>query len=146
VRMERGFSRVYQRHFVRSLRAKALQKAKRYPAAFNTRAVRRARTLRQFDAAFTCPISGFRSVEDYYHQASCGPHLPHIRVPTLILNSADDPLIPSDSGSPAEAVNGNPAVRFVVTRRGGHVGFVARTSRWLERQTMAWFEACLQSR
>jgi len=146
MRMERGFSRIYQRHFVRSLRAKALWKAKRHPAAFNARAVRRARTLRQFDAAFTCPISGFHSVEDYYHQASCGPHLRHIRVPTLILNSADDPLIPPDSGSPAEAVNGNPAVRFVVTRRGGHVGFVARTSRRLERQTMAWFEACLQSR
>jgi uncharacterized protein len=145
-RMERGFSRIYQRHFVQSLRVKALKKAKQYPGAFSRRAVKRARTLRQFDAAFTCPISGFRSVEDYYSQASCGPHLKHIRVPTLILNAADDPLIPPDVGCPAEVIDGNPAVRYVLTDRGGHVGFVARTPRWLERQAMGWFEACLPER
>ena len=145
-RMERGFSRIYQRHFVQSLRAKALKKAKQHPGAFDRRAVKRARTLRQFDAAFTCPISSFRCVEDYYHQASCGPHLQHIRVPTLILNAANDPLIPPDTGAPGAAVAGNPAVRFVVTDTGGHVGFIARTPRWLERQMTAWFHACLQGR
>ena len=143
-RMERGFSRIYQRHFVNSLRLKALKKAKQHPGTFDRRLVKRARTIRQFDAAFTCPISGFRSVEDYYQQASCGPHLRHIRVPTLILNAADDPLIPPDNGSPTEAVDGNPAVRFIVTPRGGHVGFVARRQRrWLERQAMTWFDGCL---
>jgi predicted alpha/beta-fold hydrolase len=141
-RMERGFSRIYQRHFVRSLRRKALAKARHHPGAFSRGAVKRARSLRQFDAAFTCPISGFHSVEDYYRQASCGPHLRHIRVPTFILNAADDPLIPAH-GAPPEAVSGNPAVRFVRTRVGGHVGFVARQAGWLERQIMAWFEACL---
>jgi predicted alpha/beta-fold hydrolase len=145
-RMERGFSRIYQRHFVSSMRRKALRKAKNYPGAFDRKAVKRARTLRQFDAAFTCPISGFRSVEDYYLQASCGPHLRHIRVPTLILNSADDPLIPPDTGAPAEAADGNPSVRFIMTESGGHVGFVARKRRWLERQAMAWFDACLVER
>jgi len=144
-RMERGFSRIYQRHFVQSLRIKALKKAKQYPGSFDRRAVKRARTLRQFDAAFTCPISGFDSVEDYYHQASCGPHLRHIRVPTLILNAVDDPLIPPD-GSPAEAVDGNPAVRLVTTDRGGHCGFIARQPGWLERQAMTWFERCLAGR
>ena len=96
-RLESGFSRVYQRNFVRSLRRKALLKAAHHPDVFDRRAVKRARTLRQFDAAYTCPISGFRSVEDYYAQASCGPHLRSIRVPTLILNAADDPVIPPDT-------------------------------------------------
>ncbi len=145
-RLESGFSRVYQRNFVRSLRRKALLKAAHHPDAFDRRAVKRARTLRQFDAAYTCPISGFRSVEDYYAQASCGPHLRSIRVPTLILNAADDPLIPPDTEAPAAAIDGNPAVRLIVTEHGGHVAFVARTRNWLERQALAWFDTCLRLR
>jgi len=39
--MERGFARVYQRHFVHTLRHQARRKAKEDPGAFDLRAVTR---------------------------------------------------------------------------------------------------------
>jgi len=145
-RIERGISRLYLRHFLRSLRAKAKRKHKLAPGRFNLRAALRARTLREFDAAFTCPISGFRSVEDYYDQASCGPHLQRIRVPTFILTALDDPLIP-EQGAPTTLAAGSPAIRYLQTERGGHVGFVHhRHKSWLEEQILSWFDHCLTHR
>lgn len=144
-RIERGISRLYLRHFLQTLRAKAKRKHAMAPGRFNLRAAVRARTLREFDAAFTCPISGFRSVEDYYEQASCGPHLARVRVPTFILNALDDPLIP-EAGSPRELAEGSPAVRYLQTKHGGHVGFVHRRPHWLEEQILAWFDHCLTFR
>ncbi len=143
--IERGVSRMYLRHFLQSLRAKARRKALVYPGRFELKAVMRARTLRQFDAAFTCPISGFRSVEDYYEQASCGPHLNRIRVPTFILNALDDPLIP-EHGAPRTLAEGSPAIRYVQTEHGGHVAFVHRDKDWLGTQIFAWFDHFLASR
>lgn len=144
-RIERGISRLYLNHFMKSLRAKARRKAQIYPGRFDLKALRRARTLREFDAVFTCPISGFRSVEDYYDQASCGPHLHRIRVPTFILNALDDPLIP-EKGAPRELVEGSPTIRYLQTKHGGHVGFLHRKPRWLETQVLAWFQHCLDAR
>jgi len=144
-RIESGISRLYLNHFMKSLRAKARRKALVYPGRVDLRKIRRARTLREFDAAFTCPISGFRSVEDYYDQASCGTHLHRIRVPTFILNALDDPLIP-EHGAPRELAEGSPAIRYLQTQRGGHVGFVHRKSGWLENQILAWFQHCLDAR
>lgn len=143
--IERGISRIYLRHFLQSLRTKAKRKSRAYPGRFDLKAVMRARTLRQFDAAFTCPISGFRSVEDYYDQASCGPHLRNIRVPTFILNALDDPLIP-ECGAPRTLAEGSPAIRYVQTTHGGHVAFVHRKKDWLSSQVLAWFDHALASR
>ena len=47
-----------------------------------------------------------------------------IRVPTLIIHAADDPIIPSEPLRDP-SIAGNPEVLLVLTARGGHVGFVA---------------------
>ena len=47
-----------------------------------------------------------------------------IRVKTLIITAADDPFVPA-SMMESPAVRDNPNIRTVVTRHGGHCGFVA---------------------
>src|SRR5262249_12673635 len=84
--IERGVQRFYLRHFLGTLRQKAARKATVHPGAFDARAATTARSLREFDEAFTCRLHGFRDVDEYYANASCGPHLARIRVPTLLLN------------------------------------------------------------
>jgi uncharacterized protein len=140
--IERGVQQLYLRHFMRTLRQKAARKARLYPGAFDAAAAARAQSLREFDEAFTCPLHGFRDADDYYERASCGPHLPHIRVPTLVLNALDDPLVPPDS-TPVELARGAPRVRLVQTRHGGHVGFVCKgRPDWLEEEIFRWFQTC----
>jgi len=141
--LERGLQQLYLRRFLRTLRQKAHRKAQAHPGAFDAAATARARTLREFDEAYTCPLNGFRDADDYYERASCGPHLARIRIPTLVLNALDDPLIPPDS-TPRELIADTPGVQLVQVARGGHVGFVCKgRPDWLEEQILRWFDACL---
>ena len=65
---------------------------------------------------------GYASVEDYYEGSSSGPHLSGIRVPTLLLSSANDPLIPVKSFEAYHRINPD-LLRFVHPARGGHLGY-----------------------
>ena len=70
---------IYRRKFLKTLRQKALEKLREHPASgLSPDGVRRARTLRAFDDAFTAPSNGYRDADDYYARASSGPLLgPH---------------------------------------------------------------------
>ena len=58
--MGRGFNRwVYTRMFLRTMVPKALQKWDQYPGLFDRQRVLQARTLYEFDDAFTAPCMGF---------------------------------------------------------------------------------------
>jgi len=119
----RGFSLVYAKHFLGTMKARAGAKLARFPGIFDGEAMRRSRTLREFDDIVTAPLHGYIDTDDYWTRASSKPLLRDVRVPTLVLNARDDPFLP------AEALPGPGEVSVVVTvefpSRGGHVGFVS---------------------
>lgn len=122
----RGFGVVYERLFLRTLIPKALQKIDRHPELSDLRRVARARTLWEFDDAFTAPLHGFRDAADYYARASSLPFLTGIRRRTLLLSAVDDPFLPREVLADVRAaVAGNSAVEVEFPDRGGHVGFTA---------------------
>jgi len=134
--LEQGLTRVYARNFLRTLRAKALAKAERFPGLFDTARIRAARTLRDFDDAYTAPAHGYRDVNDYWTRASSRPVLERIRLPTLLLHARDDPFLPARVlPAPGELPSW---VELEQTAHGGHVGFVERGPRgatsWLARR------------
>jgi predicted alpha/beta-fold hydrolase len=92
--IERGFSRVYGRHFLRTLRAKARIKLERDPGLYDATALERARTLFDFDDIVTAPVHGFAGASDYYRRSSSLGFLAPIRRPTLLLSAYDDPFLP----------------------------------------------------
>lgn len=120
--IDAGLNRVlYARHFLRTMRRKAREMARRFPGLFDVERALRARTLRAFDDAFTAPLYGFADVDDYWHRASSKPHLRAIRVPTLVLNARNDPFVPAES-----LPKGRDAGSWVTLwqpAHGGHVGF-----------------------
>lgn len=129
--LERGFSRVYGWHFLRTLRAKAREKHARFPGRVRWGDVARSRTLWEFDDAFTAPVHGFRDAADYYARASSIGFLAGIRVPTLLLSAADDPFLPPAVLDRVRAVVGaNSAVTMQFSDRGGHVGFIGGMTPW----------------
>ena len=69
-RLMRGFSRVYDRHFLRTLRQKARAKLARFPGLFDAAALDRARTIYDFDDVVTAPVHGFADAHDYYSRSS----------------------------------------------------------------------------
>jgi predicted alpha/beta-fold hydrolase len=120
---------VYRERFLGRLRAKAAEKARRFPGAFDAGAAARARTFAEFDAAVTAPVHGFPSAQEYWRRCSSGPFLRGVRRPLLAVSSLDDPMVPAAS-IPAEAARANPLVTLETTDAGGHVAFVAGSPFW----------------
>jgi uncharacterized protein len=129
--ISRGFSRVYERFFLRSLVAKARAKLAHHPDLCDAAALDRVRTLWDFDDAVTAPLHGFRDAIDYYSQSSSIHFLSRIRLPTLLLSAVDDPFLPPEVLDEVRAIaRGNPALELEFVRRGGHVGFVSGRAPW----------------
>jgi uncharacterized protein len=127
--IERGFARVYTRHFLRTLREKALAKLDRDPGLFDVEALSRARTLFDFDDVVTAPVHGFKGAHDYYDRSSSLRFLSAIRCPTLLLSAYDDPFLPPEVLSEVARIAArNPALEAEFHERGGHVGFVSGRS------------------
>jgi predicted alpha/beta-fold hydrolase len=129
--ISQGFARVYERHFVASLRAKALAKLARDPGIYDRAAVEGARTLWEFDEAVTAPLHGFRDAADYYARSSSIHFLGGIHLPTLLLSAVDDPFLPREVLDEVRAIaGGNPALEIEFVEEGGHVGFVSGRLPW----------------
>ncbi|MGH7713195.1 MAG: YheT family hydrolase, partial [Gemmatimonadaceae bacterium] len=124
--LQRGMSRIYQWHFVRQLRRKALAKVVQHPGIAARDDIARARTFLEFDDAFTSVVHGFRNAADYYERCSSISVLGDIRVPTLLLSARDDPFHPPEMlDDVASRASVNPALTVEFLPRGGHVGFVS---------------------
>jgi hypothetical protein len=114
---------LYRERFLRRLRPKALAKARRFPGLIDEERVRRVRLLREFDDAVTGPLHGFADAADYYARCSSGPLLPSVRRPLLLLSAEDDPFVPGPT-LPLRLMRENPMLTPLVSKTGGHVGFV----------------------
>ena len=130
---------VYRRRFLRTLREKALRKARAFDGLLDAGRVRAVRTFAGFDEAVTAPLHGFASAADYWARASSGRLLGRVRRPLLAISAADDPIVPAAS-LPLEAARGNPLVTLEVVPAGGHAGFVAgppwRPRYWAEERAV----------
>ncbi len=115
-------NRIYLPYFFKSLRKKVYHKAETYPSAFDPRHLKRIRTFREFDECYTAPVHGFRDAEDYYRRTSCRQFLRDIRIPSLLVQAADDPFL-SSSCYPRKEAETNPKLFLEIPRYGGHVGF-----------------------
>jgi predicted alpha/beta-fold hydrolase len=138
--IERGFSMVYTRMFLASLKRKVAEKARVHRGVVDAAGVERVRTMREFDDRYTAPLHGFRDAEEYYARSSAKGFLHAIRVPTLVLNARNDPFLPGRH-LPASA-EASPFVTLETPAHGGHVGFVSGPFpghlRWLPRRIIGF--------
>lgn len=144
-RIDTGFSRVYQAHLVRSMqRSTRLRHERLGGLPVDMRAMERARSFREFDDCVTAPLHGFRDAADYYARASSRPWLPHVRIPTRVIQALDDPFVGPRPVPAPDAVSRH--VELDVSACGGHVGFVSgklRPDWWLDRRIPEWLTATL---
>lgn len=125
-RFHRARNWVYKRWLLSRMKAEATA-----PGAVvsedERQAIDRSRSVWEFDDRYVAPRNGFGGAEDYYARCSAMAFLGGIRVPTVLIQSRDDPWIPS---APYEATgrSGNRHLTVRLTDRGGHVGFHGRGS------------------
>jgi uncharacterized protein len=138
--LARGVNRLYDRHFVRGLLTQVAMKRRMIPDAPVLDGQKLPRTVFEFDEAYTAPVCGFGTAANYYRQCSSAQFLPEIRVPTLVIAAADDPLIP---GKVFADLPRSSAVTLHVARSGGHLGFIGRRNgdpdrRWMDWRVVEW--------
>ena len=144
----RGFNLAYTRAFLSTMKKKGEDKIERFPGLFDGKAMRRARTLREFDEVVTAPLHGFRGTDDYWTRASAKPVLGRIEVPTLLVNARNDPFLPAAALPRPDEVSARVECDF--PDEGGHAAFVGApfpgNLEWLPRRVMAFFEGVLVGR
>ena len=129
---------IYMKRFLRLLHEKIKMKQAQFPQHVDDHDYHLLKTFRDFDGRYTAPFHGFSSAEDYWEKCSSRPWLGQIRVPSLIVNSLDDPFL-AGGCYPVEECADNPSTTLEITRHGGHVGFVARNRKhryWSEQKAV----------
>jgi predicted alpha/beta-fold hydrolase len=121
--LERRQNIAYQWNFMRGLKGRMRRKAHLFPGKFSIERLRDVRTVREFDEVYTAPHFGFKGASDYYHRASAMRVIDRIRIPSLIITAEDDPFVPSPPFRDPR-VTGNPHLRVIISRYGGHCAFV----------------------
>lgn len=128
-RIQSGFSRLYQHHFLKCLRRRLEYKFQQHESSsFILPPLEEIKTIRDFDDKVTAPLHGFADVNDYYAKASSRQFLRKIHVPTLLLQSEDDPFMTADVIPEPHEISDK--IKLEVSRHGGHVGFISGTVPW----------------
>ena len=123
-RMDKGFSRIYQRKLISQLKITLREKQARYPElGLDGIDIDSIETFFDFDHHVTAPLHGYKSCADYYKKASTLSDLINIKTPTHILWSADDPFFNKACIPTNDQLSD--AVHFELTTHGGHVAFVS---------------------
>ncbi|MBX6314885.1 MAG: alpha/beta fold hydrolase, partial [Isosphaeraceae bacterium] len=140
--LQRPENRLYDRNFVRLLRAEVRRLHDAFPA-LGPIDLSHIRNLYAFDEAYTAPRHGFTSAADYYARSSAGPLVPRIRVPGLVVHAEDDPFIPAE---PFRAIEFPPQLALELIPSGGHLGYISRSRwqgdrRWLDARLATWLAA-----
>ncbi|MFK5892465.1 MAG: hydrolase [Pseudomonadota bacterium] len=97
----------------------------------------------QYDDQVVARLYGFKDVHDYYKQSSSRQYLYKIKIPTLIIQSNDDPFMTKKILPKAEELSSS--ITLEVTSKGGHVGFISgsnpfKPEYWLEKRILYYLK------
>lgn len=133
--MDRFSRKLYTKYYLRVLENQVEQRRRQWSQWESVPREPFVKTIRQFDARYTAPLSGFQNTAEYYSNASAKPLLEKIETQTLILIDRSDPIV---TASAYNSVRTNPSTtKLVFTRHGGHMGYFGldasgKLMRWME--------------
>lgn len=142
-RINRGFSRIYQKYLVDMLKTSTINKINaQLVNNIDRQALEEIKSIRDFDQMVTAPINGFKDANDYYQQSSGRDVLNNIAPPCLIIHANDDPFLCDKSTTAVKQLPKN--IIFEVSKKGGHVGFISgnnplKPQYWLEQRVPEFF-------
>jgi hypothetical protein len=132
---------IYEGRFLNRLKARIRRRHVQAPEMYTLEHLPKIQTIADFDDHYTARLFGFGTAANYFRTQSSNQFLEHIRVPTLLIQAKDDPLIPfSTYNHPAFAKN--PNLTLVTPDHGGHLGFLSRRNPrfWLDETLLDWIE------
>ncbi len=136
-------NKIYMVRFLKMLYKKVKQKEKQFPERISSEGYSNIKNFYDFDNRYTAPIHGFKDAEDYWEKCSSIKFIKDIKIPTLIVNAANDPFLP-DECYPVEETRNHKHVNLEIPRSGGHVGFItfdASGEYWSEKRAVSFISS-----
>lgn len=142
-RLANGAARYYDRYLVKLLYRQLRRSDRLVDHAPHIVGAPRPLNQRQFDELYTARVWGFETAEELYTATSSLPSIRDIRVPTLLLASRDDPVVPVEM---FERLKAPASLHIHLTDHGGHLGFIGRGGidsdrRWMDWRILDWIAA-----
>jgi hypothetical protein len=138
--LENGF-RPYHQYFVKKWIGSLFKKQAAWPEHYDFTDLSHKESLRRLTELMLERFTDFASLEEYLEGYTItGRELASLTVPAMLITALDDPIIPIEG---LEEITRSPALEVVVTRRGGHCGFLEDLVRpsWAERRIVAQLDA-----
>lgn len=113
----------YSESFLVTMRKKALEKQKLGILDIDPERIRACKNFIDFDNLITAPLHGFKDAREYYSEASAINVIHKTKIPTLLVQSKDDPFLTKEC-FPMRQARENKNLFLEITPTGGHVGFM----------------------
>jgi hypothetical protein len=147
--MEKGFSKIYQHHLLKSLKKNLNKKFIKHDMSLyitlKQKEISNINTFWDLDDKYTAPIHGFKSAQDYYDKCSSRQFLKNIETPTLLIQAKDDPFMTPEVIPTKDELS--EYVTLELSENGGHVGFIGgsffKPEYWLEKRIVEYFKTFL---
>ncbi len=136
-KLDNGFSKIYRASLLRELKDYVRLKQVHLESLGKTEEAELLRRIGdlediksfwQYDDRVIASLYDFANVADYYQRSSSRQFLQAIKVPTLLIQAADDPFMTPEVIPELKELSAS--VFLEVTEAGGHVGFIAGNNPW----------------
>lgn len=152
-KLDTGFSTLYRSRLIRDLLIYIDQKKQHlnkigatleYKKLVQLGDLSHIKSFWKYDDQVVAKLHGFKDVHDYYTRASSRQYLKSIEIPTLMIQSRDDPFMTTKVLPTHEELS--PQIELEIYNAGGHVGFISGTNPlkpqyWLDKRITAFLEA-----
>lgn len=141
--LDRWDNFVYYKRFMRQLAKKIQVKSAQFPGRLDLTRLDQVRRWRDFDEYFSAPICGYRDASDFYLHASAKNFIAGLRIPTLLVNAQNDPIL-TPACMPVELARSHAYFYLEMPKQGGHCGFQTRYRdefAWSERRAIEFIES-----
>lgn len=139
--LENG-SPIYHHYFVRKWKRSLSTKLQHFPELDYGDSLLSMQSLGEMNAYFVPRYTDFEDAESYLRAyALTGDTLANLQVPSHLITSLDDPIIPADD---LARIARPPCLTVETTSRGGHCGFLKnwRMEGWIDQRFVEIFSAC----
>src|SRR5262249_13670528 len=116
----RPHTRLYHTYFLGNMKREATAEGARLTEDERD-AIRRARSVREFDDFFIAPRHGFNGVDHYYAESTPLRFAQSVVVPTICIAAKDDPCVPITTYNDLRHRAAR-ALRIAIADGGGHIG------------------------
>ena len=147
-KLDNGFSRIYRHNLIQGLihyvqrKHAYLEKIGAEKEAIKIKQLGDLSNIKSFweyDDRVVAKLHGFKNVHHYYQLSSSRQYLNKIKIPSLLIQSIDDPFMNKNVIPSIDELSSS--VTLEVTNKGGHVGFISGNNPlnpeyWLEQRVL----------